>query len=344
MSRKHELTKAKLKRSVPDATYEVADDEPPFPYNRTLRGLSFSPYTCSKCGYLACDEEFGSTDRSIPLLRTLGAIDTYSVCPPDEGPHRAELQSPDRYSWRSRVTHRIHGRLVTACMLGGVLERTKNQRRCGTLIGERELLREIYLGCYLEDRGPLDDLDLDCLVEAPLRLGRVGKIGGVYIASRTSREKIEIHGWEGKARRLSLACQGKRPGFLSSDLATAMDVRLGYQRLDAQRFLHVPFDLSRSLQDQWKHILLWLDELAEYAYRFTKARRPRKRPSLYRDIYVFLAVKVCGRSVRSVAHEVFKGESAAHAEKKVRAAAQIVGTAAKAAGILITPLAPRMPE
>ena len=324
--------------SKPDPAFAVGPSHSPYPFNRVLAGLPFRPYTCSKCSYYASAIAFDISNRSLPLVRTLGTIDPFSICPPSEGPDHATLLSPTKDSWRSRVTHSIRGRTVTACMLAGVLERNgKLSSRVGTMISETTLLRELYLKYYIEGEGALDDLDLECLVKAPLVLKRVAKLGGVYVSSRSVKLDYGVDVWDKKARQLSLGIQGSRAGFLSADIAQALNARLGSKMFAQNRYLAIPFDLSLSLQDQWERVLPWLDELADYAYRFTKIKRPRVRTNMYRDIYVFLSVRLGGRSVFEVAQEVFPGEKRPSREAKVRKVVANVARVVRGAHVPLPP-------
>jgi hypothetical protein len=314
----------------PDRSFEVGDDESPFPFNLTLKGLPFPPYTCSTCGFSACAEEFDITDRSLPLVTTLGH-ETFSICPHDEGPDRAELLSPAKDSYRYRVIHKIRGREVTACILGGILERNERSSQSGTLLSEEDLMLELYLRSYIEDAGHLDDLDLECLVNAPFMTRPVGKSNAAYLTSRQARHRRGE--WEQKADRLGFRLQGTRKGLHSGDIARAFDPRLGVKLLAANRYLYVPFELSLPLQEQWEETLPWLDRLADYAYRFTRVKRPRRRPNMYRDIYIFLSVAVERRSVFSVGRELFPKEQRLSRETKVRAAVRQVRAVVRKAGI-----------
>jgi hypothetical protein len=327
-------TSTASKRHSKDA-FTVRDDESPYPFNLVLRGLRFTPYTCSTCKYRASADELDITNRSLPTLKELGIVERYSICPAKEGPTRAVLLSPAADSERHRVTHSISGRTISACLVAGVTERRGNAAAVGSLMSEEELLRELYLKFYLEDHPALDDLDLECLVKAPLMLRRVQNAGGTYISSRTTRWDQDASGWERKARELSLKRQGPRRGFLSTDIAWAMDPRRGPKALAPNRFLAVPFDLSRSLQEQWKSVLPWLDDLADYAYRFTKTKRPRRRSNTYRDIYIYLSVKLAGKTLASVAHDVFPREHPKNGQEKVRLAVRGVHRVVKRDGIPI---------
>jgi hypothetical protein len=223
-------------------------------------------------------------------------------------------------------------------MLAGVLERNgKLSSRVGTMISETTLLRELYLKYYIEGEGALDDLDLECLVKAPLVLKRVAKLGGVYVSSRSVKLDYGVDVWDKKARQLSLGIQGSRAGFLSADIAQALNARLGSKMFAQNRYLAIPFDLSLSLQDQWERVLPWLDELADYAYRFTKIKRPRVRTNMYRDIYVFLSVRLGGRSVFEVAREVFPGEKRLSREAKVRKVVANVARVVRGAHVPLPP-------
>ncbi len=312
---------------VPTATEGV-----PFPFNYVLKGLRFPAYSCSKCQYRASEDEFCPVDRAAPTLKELGLItEPYSLCPPEEGPDWAELLSPTGDSYRYRVTHDLCGRTVTACMLGGVLERQPKSQTIGLLVDETGLLRELYLRYFLEDTDALDDLDLECLVKAPLFGGRVERVHGVYLRSLHARHQRDE--WETRAQTLGFRIQGKRIGLLCSEIARACDPRRGKKMLAKNRFLFVPFDLSKSLKEQWDDTLPWLDELADYAYRFTKVRRPRRRTNLYRDIFIFLSVAVERRTIFAVANEVFPHEHRLSREKRVRQAVTRIAAVVRAAGI-----------
>ncbi len=328
--------KRTLASRPPDAaqSFVVGDDEPPYPFNRVLKDLPFEPYRCTKCQYFASGEEYNGLPRSTPLVHPLGKQHgVYLVCPFGEGPDRAELLSPSKESFRTRVTHNVLGRKITACMLGGVTERTAKGWRFGTLISEQDLMRELYLGRYLEEFGPLSDLDLECLVAAPLMLRNVQKTGQLYLSSLHARWHSDA--WEQRADELSFRIQGQRPGFLSSDIARACDPRRGDKMMSRNRFLFVPFDLSLSLEQQWADVLPWLDKLASYAYRFTTVKRPRRRSSLYRDVFMFLSVVVEGRTVFSVARELFPADERLSREKRVREAVRKIGNVVRKSRIAL---------
>jgi hypothetical protein len=315
----------------------VGDSDLPYPFNLVLKGLPFAPYTCSNCKYRASADELDISNRSLPTLTELGIVERYSICPANEGPTHAVLLSPTADSERRRVTHSISGRTISACLVAGVTERRGSAAAFGSLMSEVELLRELYLKFYLEDHPALDDLDLECLVKAPLMLRRVESLNGTYMTSRGTEWRRGDDEWEDKARRLSLRIQEPRAGFLSSDIAWAMDPRLGPKALARNRFLAVPFDLSRSLQEQWKSVFPWLDDLADYAYRFTKTKRPRHRPNTYRDIYIYLSVRLAGKRVAAVGYEVFPGEQPKSRQEKVRLVVRTVDRIVKRAGITIPP-------
>lgn len=298
--------------------FTVKPTDFPYPLNCTMNGHPAAPYRCSSCGFAASEQEPDWNDPSLPILRfdPIDRESRYRLCPPEEGPDHAQLISPRKDSMRYRFTHSICGRGVSACVQTGVVARAPESAQVASSMSEEELFREVFLRFHVEKHGLTDNLDLEVVKSAPT-FGefQIGRAGESYLMQMTVRRNVTE--WETRVRLLSREIQGNRPGFLGIDIARAADPRLGSGAFRPNQVLFVPFNLSLPLREQWEEILPPLDGIADYAYRFTSVKRPRRRENVYRDAYIFLSVKVAKRSIFFVGRDVFPSEQRQSREKKV---------------------------
>jgi hypothetical protein len=325
------------RRTKADATRGAVSRVPALPPGGQVIGKPEASYACGKCGFRpdVGDPDWFSPETPVWDPKGKKPQDCWSICPDDGGPDVGTLTSPDRRSQRYRFAFQSDGKLIRLCTPHIVVQRfEKGVIGLGFAMDSAQIWREFMLYKYLKAHGPDEDIDLQRLQDATSVMGSIE--GGIrchrtkdtWIASYV-HSRLEDK-WSKKARTLLV---GRGPNDVwerLDDLVAALEPRHKLKKSMWNRIFYIPIDMSRPIDEQLEAVRPRLTGAREYLYRYTRHGPPRDRSrTVWRDVYVFLLVKICGKTVAQIGEEVFPAEDKRSREKKVRAILGRVRTLAR---------------
>ena len=271
--------------------------------------VSPAPYRCSKCGFReGLEDPDWSDPRTSIRTSDLGNPKCYELCPA-EGPTSGYLADAERLHMRYRQEFQTTTGSVRACIPFGVVHRgPKGGEHIGIAVGCDRVQREIYLNDYLSHHGPDSDVDLHH-ADASAGLGDqwfVNKTGDRWALPQRfpSARRDDPYG------RLLFEFRNRHPEHRGRclEVMAALDSRLGDDAKLSDRFLNVPIDLRRPIDEQLERAGAVLKDVREYLYRFVKGGAPRERKNLTRDTYIYLLREIEELSAADIAARIFSHE------------------------------------